>query len=113
MVSTPVFGTESDDSAVNTEEIEPVVLLRRARVFDGVLGRFMRIEKAGRKSSMTTKEPSRGVYIGVDYTKLYGATSSSDTQNTPTKHSSCITSRTTFGKITTSASISKVTGDTS
>ena len=41
-----VFGTESDDSAVNMEDTEPV-LLRRARLFDGVLGRLMMKNPSG------------------------------------------------------------------
>ena len=44
MVSTAVFGMESEDSAINTEDIEPVVLLQWAYVFDGVLGMLMRIQ---------------------------------------------------------------------
>ena len=72
MAPTPVFATESEDSAVNTEDIEPVVLLRRARVFDGV-GMLMR--KAGRKISMAMREPSERaeVYIGCHMSGLYEA----------------------------------------
>lgn len=44
MVSTAVFGMESEDSAINTEDIEPVVLLQWAYVFNGVLGMLMRIQ---------------------------------------------------------------------